>query len=208
MHCIVIVGKPLILQAYSGSGVLVYNSTYTPTQEVTFLQTYVNVTEFQFNNLNSTDEVQISAISNNITQHVAIVGPYGTGSSSQTVYLPSGNYTFRYTELNYTTGQVMAGTSTATAPLADYDGQYWVTLSGLSIYQLGNQLKYTNSSIQKSIQSLSVIIALNDSAIKNLTLGVDLNLSATNSSIVAFCKDKLVFIFVSMLLTVLTVSFM
>ena len=179
----VVVGKPVLLKAFSGAGVVVYSTTYTPTEEVTFLQTYVNITEFQFNNLNSTDEVDIQAISNNVTQNIALVGPYGTGASSQTVYLPSGNYTFKYTELNYTSGQVESGTSTATAPLTNYDGEYWVTLAGLTIYQLGNQVKYTNSSIQKSIQSLSVIIALNDSAIKNLTLGVDLNLTATNSSI-------------------------
>ena len=179
----VVIGKTVLLEAFTGSGAMVYKTTYTPTEEVTFLQTYVNITAFQFNNLNSTDEVDIQAISNNITQNIALVGPYGTGASSQTVYLPSGNYTFNYTELNYTTGQVESGTSTATAPLANYDGEYWVTLAGLTIYQLGNEVKYSNSSIQKSIQSLSVIIALNDSAIKNLTLGIALNLTATNSSI-------------------------
>ena len=180
----VVVGKPVLIQAFSAGAALVFNQTYTPTEEVTFLQTYVNITAFQFNNLNSTDEVQISATnSQNVTQHIAIIAPYGTGASSQTVYLPSGSYTFKYTELNYTTGQVISGTSTATAPLASYNGEYWVTLSGFTIFQLGNQLKYTNSSIQKSFQSLSVIIALNYSEIKNLTLGVDLNLTTTNTSI-------------------------
>ena len=189
----VVVGKPLTLVAYTAGGTPVFNETYTPTKTVTFLQTYVNVTAFQFNNLNSTDEVEITATnSQNVTQTVALVGPYGTGSSSQTVYLPSGKYTLHYTELNYTTGQVVPGTSTAIAPLAEYNGEYWVTLSGLTVFQLGNQLKYTNSSIQKSIQSLSVIISLNDSAIKNLTLGVDLNLTATNSSIQKVLQNILV----------------
>lgn len=180
----VVVGKPVLIQAFSAGDTSVFNETFTPTKEVTFLQTYVNITAFQFNNLNSTDEVQISATnSQNVTQTIGILGGYGTMASSLTEYLPSGSYTFRYTQLNYTTGQVVAGTSTATAPLAEYNGEYWVTLSGFTIFQLGNQLKYTNSSIQKSIQSLSVIISLNDSQIKNLTLGVDLNLTATNSSI-------------------------
>ena len=57
------------------------------------------------NNLNSTDEVSIEAISGNITQDVALIGPYGLGSASEEVYLPEGNYTFKYTELNYSTGQ-------------------------------------------------------------------------------------------------------
>jgi hypothetical protein len=190
----VVVGKPVSLDAFmAGSNDPIYSTTYTPTKQVTFLQTYVNISEFQFNNLNSTDEVSITATNaNGTTQAMPLVGPYGTGASSQVVYLPSGKYTFRYTQLNYTSGEVVPGTSTATSPLANYSGEYWVTLSGVTIFQLGNQLKYTNSSIQKSIQSLSVIIALNDSAIKNLTLGVDLNLTATNSSIQKVLQNILV----------------
>ena len=118
----VVVGKPVTLEAFTASNQLVYDQSYTPTTEVTFLQTYVNITAFQFNNLNSTDEVSIEAISGNITQDVALIGPYGLGSASEEVYLPAGNYTFKYTELNYSTGQPIAGTSTSTAPLSMYSG--------------------------------------------------------------------------------------
>ena len=188
----VVVGKVITIQAFSGSNTMVYNSTFTPTQQVTFLQTYVNVTEFQFNNLNSTDEVQVTATSNGATQSIALLAPYGTGAASQTVYLPSGNYTFKYVQLNYTTGSVAAGTSTEIAPLTSYNGMYWVTLNGFTVFQLGNQLKGTNSSIAKSFQTLQVIISLNDSTIKNLTLGVDLNLSLTNTSIQSVMTNILV----------------
>jgi len=190
----VVVGKPVTINAYmAGSNDPIYSTTYTPTKQITFLQTYVNISEFQFNNLNSTDEVSITATNaNGTTQAMPLIGPYGTGASSQVVYLPSGKYTFRYTQLNYTSGEVVPGTSTATSPLANYSGEYWVTLSGVTIFQLGNQLKYTNSSIQKSIQSLSVIIALNDSAIKNLTLAINANLTVTNSSLKDYMTKVLV----------------
>jgi hypothetical protein len=175
----VVVGQPTNIQAYSGSGALIYNYTYTPTRQISFLQTYVNITQFQFNNLNSTDEVQISAVQNNVTQAESLLSPYGTGASSQTIYLPSGSYTFHYTQLNYSSGSAI---SSSTAPVTSYNGQYWVTLSGYTIFQIGNQLKSTNASIQKSLQSIQVIISVNDSEIKNLTLALNVSLKDVNSS--------------------------
>jgi len=188
----VVVGKTVNLTAYglgniplqvSQTGSTFHNYTlYTPTQYISFLPVYVNITSIQLNNLNSSNEVEVIAENaKGVQQDQVLLAPYGAGASSATIYLPSGTYTFFYTQLNYTTGQIIR--NKVSTSLSSYNGMYWVALSGLTIYQLGNQLTYTNSSIQKSIQTLSITIALNDSAIKNLTLGVDLNLSATNSSI-------------------------
>lgn len=180
----VVVGKPVNLTAYTAGNTPVYHTIYTPISQITFLQTYVNITAFQFNNLNSTDEVSIQATSQtNITQTIALIGPYGTASSSYTAYLPSGQYTFRYTELNYTTGDILPGTSTSTVPLANYSGEYWVTLAGITVYQIGQKLVYENSSIAKDYQSLSFIISINDSDIKNLSLKLINNLKFTNDNI-------------------------
>jgi hypothetical protein len=60
----------------------------------------VNVTQMQFINLNSTVEVQVSATSNGTIQGEVQLSPYGTGLSSQDLYLPSGKYSWNYTELN------------------------------------------------------------------------------------------------------------
>ena len=188
----VVVGKQVNLTAYgfgnipleiSQDGHVFDNYTlYTPTLYISYLPVYVNITSIQLTNLNSTDEVQVVAKNlQGIQQDQVLLSPYGSGASSATIYLPSGSYSFYYTELNYTTGSVINNAiSTSTQNI---NGMYWVMISGFTIFQLGNQLTFTNTSIQNAIQTLSVIISLNDSAIKNLTLGVELNLSATNSSI-------------------------
>lgn len=185
----VVIGKPIQIKAYTVSDEIVYNQTYTPTQLDTYLQTTVNITEFQFNNLNSTTEVQIQATNNGHTQKEGEIGAYGTASSSFSLYVPSGNYTFTYTELNATSGAVI---TTQKASPVEYDGMYWVTFNGFTVFDLGNQLSYENSTIQKSIQTLSIQISLNDSAIRNLTLGINLNLTATNSSLQHVLTDVLV----------------
>lgn len=176
----VIVGEPVNIRAFSGSNVQVYNKTVTPDSLNYFLQTYVNITEVQFSNLNSTDEVEVSATSNGAIQGAVLLSPYGTGLSSQDLYLPSGNYSWQYTEINYTTGQVIRTVNVAPST---YNGVSWITIAGFTIYQLGNELKYSNNSIESVIQSLKIIISLSDSQIKNLTLGISLNLSAENTSI-------------------------
>ena len=76
--------------------------------------------------------------------------------------------------------------------LTNNSGSYWITIAGETLYSLGNQLTFTNASIQKSIQSLSIIVSLNDSAIKNLTLSINANLSITNSSIKNYMTQVLV----------------
>jgi hypothetical protein len=184
----VVVGKPVTLTAeasgmalsVSTGGSLSSSIIYTPTQEDSYLQAYVALSEIQFINLNYS-EVQVSAVnSNGVTQSQALLSPYGTGSSTADVYLPSGNYSFKYSQLNFTTGQVI---NTAVAPMESYNGQDWIVINGITIFQLSDQLNFTKTAVQKSIQNLQVLISLNDSEIKNLTLGVDLNLSFTNSSI-------------------------
>ena len=176
----VVVGKPVTIKAFSGSNVIVYNKTVIPTSANFFLQAYVNVTQMQFINLNSTVEVQVSATSNGTIQGEVQLSPYGTGLSSQDLYLPSGKYSWNYTELNYTTGQIVR---TVSVSPDTYNGMNWITIQGFTIYQMGDQLKYANNSIQSAIQTLKIIISLNDTTIKNLVLGISLNLNATNSSI-------------------------
>jgi hypothetical protein len=96
------------------------------------------------------------------------------------LYIPSGTYSWNYVELNKTTGNAK--------PLVHikpevYSGQQWITINGVTLFDVSNQLTFTNASIQKSIQQVSIYLNLSNSAIKNLTLGVDLNLSGENVSI-------------------------
>ena len=188
----VVVGKPVNLTAYGESGqplqisqngnVFKNYTVYTPTSYISYLPIYVNISSIQLNNLNSTDEVEVIATNSlGIHQDETLLSPYGTGGSSQTIYLPSGNYKFYYTQLNFTNGQIIHN-KVATSEQG-YSGMYWIDLSGFTIYQLGNQISYENSSIQKSIQTLDITVALNDSAIKNLTLGLSYNLSLQNTTL-------------------------
>ena len=110
-------------------------------------------------NLNSTVEVQVSATSNGTIQGEVQLSPYGTGLSSQDLYLPSGKYSWNYTELNYTTGQIVR---TVSVSPDTYNGMNWITIQGFTSYQMGDQLKYANNSIQSAIQTLKIIISLND----------------------------------------------
>ena len=68
-------------------------------------------------------------------------------------------------------------------PEVSADGMYWVYISGVTLEDIGNQLTFANASIQKSIQTLSIDISLNDSTIKNLTLAINANLTLTNSTV-------------------------
>ena len=193
----VVVGKPVNLTAYA-SGTLLQiadqsNQNFsnyllvTPTSYISFLQTYVNVTQIQLNNLNTNYEVQVTATnSKNVTQAQALLAP---GQLAYNLYIPSGTYSWNYVELNKTTGNAK--------PLVHvkpevYSGQQWITINGVTLFDVSNQLTFTNASIQKSIQQVSIYLNLSDSNIKNLTLGVDLNLSATNTSIQNVLTDVLI----------------
>ena len=191
----VIVGQSVRLQAYAfgvylnistGSGKPFKTSlNYTPTSSISFLQTYLNMSQIQLNNYNQY-EVQVYAKINNNWQLEDLLAP---GQSGSDVYLPSGIYSWKYIELNTSTGSIV---NTIYVKPTNASGVSWITISGETLYTLSQQLTFNTSTIQKSVQSISIQIALNDSEIKNLTLGISVNLSATNSTIQHVLQNILV----------------
>ncbi len=182
----VIVGKPVTIEGYTGANTLVYNHTLTPTSYNTFLQTYVNVSEIEIMNENMNETLHIQATSNGTTQAVADVLPFQT----TTIYVPGMNYTVSLNYYNFTTGQPIGNTQTITT--FGQTGLQWWIAKGLLLSQIQNTINFTRRNVSNEINDLKVTINLDNSQVKNLTLGVDLNLSGTNVSIQNFLTRILV----------------
>ncbi len=166
------------ITAKSGIGnVTVYSTMIDPTTTTYFFKAYVNVTQIEFSNY-SPYHVTVYATLNGSTQGEVQLS---TGQTGVYDYMPSGTYNWTYDEWSNSTFPTLIK-SVSTSP-AYYNGMAWIDIYGNTIYTLNNQLKYTNSTIHTAIQNLTVTVTLNDASIKNLTLGVDFNLTTFNTSI-------------------------
>ena len=170
-----VIGKPVTVLGLDTADSIVVNTTFTPAAAQNFEQLYVNVSEFRLMNENMNETVQVQITNGGTTQNVTDVLPFETS----TVYIPSGTYTFHFVYLNYTTGQTLQDLT----QVYTVNGLAWWIFKGLLLNQIQDSLNFTRSNISSEINTEQITLLLQDSNIKDLTLGVDINLSATNTSI-------------------------